>query len=401
MLRDLIPTVVTNKNGVVTTVYRKPSKGLKSATLAPVVSNEFKELYDLKKRLMERIEDLDNGGYERWWREKIVNDAYDAKDTMELKRFDRNFNVTRDVYRDVSEAIELAGLDSSDDLLFDTVSSFMMLSPRAHGTERFAEFVPLLASNPELVQEVAHYRNVVSGFSFDHVPRIDEVTALMEKEERTSSHLPAFLASTVKLSATPVDDYRLVAKAIANHSEWHAYTYFGSWDRQTVTFLADVVRNDNIEPLLLKRIKDSGMSPRLAAEYLSVLRGTNDLISSNEDYNSARVFGPNGIHITLALTALKRFDTSGHDLPPINTEGDLANACAQMRLILTMEDNYLVQDDELNLSEGVVELLRDHSSTEEVDAIVRLFNERGTVDTELARDHLANMHTAPLSKGWL
>jgi hypothetical protein len=399
MTANLIPTIVTNKNGVITTVYRKPSKALAGKPLAPVASGDTKSVYALKKKLTERLKQFDQSHYESIWRKRVIKEAVESNDVLTLKRLDQHFDVTADNFRETFHAIELAGMDRNDDTLFQTVSDFMILSPRFAGDKHIVGFLPMLTENPELLQEVAHYRNVIAAANFDHVPTVEDVTTMMEGEDRPSPDLPAFLAATVERSSTPVNDYNLIAKTIANHESWHAYTYFGGWDRQAVTYMAETIRQEKAHPDLLKRITRELMPPRMATEFVAVVSSVSNLLGVVDSGYESHICGPNGVHVRLALSALGRFEKRAFPPKPIDTADDLAHDSAQVRFILTMNNRVL--DEYGDLDQEIVDLLRDHSSVQEVNSIVNLFNDRDVIDVALAREHLADDNTAPLTSGWL
>lgn len=396
MARDLLPTVITNKNGVVTTVYRKPAKALAGKTLAPVALGTDKSIYALKKQLTERLKQFDQNHYGSMWRKRVIKEAVESNDVLKLERLDKHFDVSADNFHETFDAIELAGMDRNDDVLFETVSNFMVLSPRFAGDKHIVGFLPLLAEKPELLQEVAHYRNVVAAANFDHVPTVEEVTTMMEGGDYPSPDLPEFLAATVERSDTPVNDYNFIAKIIANHEKWHAYTYFGGWDRQAVTYMAETIRQEKLHPDLLKKIKWDLMPPRMATEFVAVVSSVNDLLGGGD---SGYECGPNGVHLKLALSALGRFEKRAFPPKPIDTAEGLAHDSAQVRFILTMNNRVL--DEYGDLDQEIVDLLREHSSVHEVNSIVNLFNDRDVIDVALAREHLADQNVAPLTSGWL
>jgi hypothetical protein len=290
-------------------------------------------------------------------------------------------------------------MDRNDDVLFETVSNFMVLSPRFAGDKHIVGFLPLLSEKPELLQEVAHYRNVMAAANFDHVPTVEEVTTMMEGGESPSPDLPDFLAATVERSDTPVNDYNFIAKTIANHEPWHAYTYFGGWDRQAVTYMAETIRQEKPHPDLLRRITKELMPPRMATEFVAVVSSVSNLLGVVDSGYESHICGPNGVHVRLALSALGRFEKRAFPPKPIDTADDLAHDSAQVRFILTMNNRVL--DEYGDLDQEIVDLLRDHSSVQEVNSIVNLFNDRDVIDVALAREHLADDNTAPLTSGWL
>jgi hypothetical protein len=290
-------------------------------------------------------------------------------------------------------------MDRNDDVLFEAVSNFMVLSPRFAGDKHIVGFLPLLSEKPELLQEVAHYRNVMAAANFDHVPTVEEVTTMMEGGDSPSPDLPDFLAATVERSDTPVNDYNFIAKTIANHEPWHAYTYFGGWDRQAVTYMAETIRQEKPHPDLLRRITKELMPPRMATEFVAVVSSVSNLLGVVDSGYESHICGPNGVHVRLALSALGRFEKRAFPPPPIDTADDLAHDSAQVRFILTMNNRVL--DEYGDLDQEIVDLLRDHSSVQEVNSIVNLFNDRDVIDVALAREHLADDNTAPLTSGWL
>lgn len=399
MTRNLLPTIVTNKNGVVTTVYRKPDSGLKGKLLAPVALGTDKSIYALKKKLTERLKQFDQNHYGSMWRKRVIKEAVESNDVLKLERLDQHFDVTSDNFHETFNAIELAGMDRNDGVLFETVSTFMILSPRFAGDKHIVGFLPLLAEKPELLQEVAHYRNVVAAANFDHVPTVEEVTAMMEGGDYPSLDLPEFLGVTVERSDTPVNDYNFIAKTIANLEPWHAYTSFGGWDRQAVTYMAETIRQEKLHPDLLKKISYDLMPPRMATEFVAVVSSVNDLLGVGDSGYEPHLCGPNGVHVRLALSALGRFEKRAFPPKPIDTADDLAHDSAQVRFILTMDNRVLDQYGDLD--QEIVDLLREHSSVHEVNSIVNLFNDRDVIDVALAREHLADQNVAPLTSGWL
>ena len=396
---NLVPTVITNKNGVITTVYRKPGK-TESASLAPVVLGDDKSVYTLSKVLTERIKQFDNVHYEYLWRKRAIKEAVAANDAVTLERLDKFFHLKGEIFRETIDTIELSGLDRNDEKMFQLVSDFMILSPKYGGAEMLESFVQLLADEPERLEEIAHYRNMIA--TSEHVPTMDEIIPLMEAPHVPSPDLPPFLAETVKVSNTPVSDYNLVAKTITNNEPWYTYIYFGDWDRQSMSYMAGLIRENKFPREIAKVINTRRLSRREATELAAMASSVSDLLGHGSIGYEPHLRGPNGFHIVHALEGVNDMRSSFSVTTPIETEEDLAMYSAQLRFTLTINDLKAQRlENFIDPDSGVLQLLRDHSSESEVRSIVNLFNERGVIDVELAREHLRDQSAAPLNNGWL
>lgn len=414
----LVPTVITNKRGVLTTVYRRPGKTTPpSRARVPDANEKDREFYLLRKQIAQRLSQPDMQHWEHAWRKRILASANETQDLAMLRHLKKHFAVHGPSFETTVEVMDAAGLDRSDESLFDTVVRFTDFASHSHppvGT--IVELLPLVLAHPEKIEVIAHYANLT--YRRDESITLEGATAYLKHTEPSTTVLPEFLAVTVTPSTTPVTDRRIVSDATTSQEQWYAYHHFHGFDEQVITYMAAAVRENVMSPELWRSIKNQNMSARATVELLALLKDNKDLIGPHGKGFEAELRGPNGSYFTHSLDRLRAVRPDFHEdwstALGITTPEELAAQSALFRFTLTVEDN-AAQNLQRVLEEPVdsegqiispydddlVNLIRRYSSKSEVGMLVDLFNERGVTDVEFAEEYLKAQSSPALAKGWL
>lgn len=399
-MSSLVPTVITNKNGIVTTVYRKPADALKTKKLAPVAKSADKGLYDLRKSLDTKLKQLEPDAIDSSWRKREIKAAIEANDLVKLHLMDKYFDAKYDDFHNSVQTVQEAGHDISDSVLFDQVMSFHLSVNMFASPISVAPLVTLFRSGKNSVEEVAHYWNVIAQSEY-RSPTLEEVESLLSQASNRTGQLPSFLADSLPVSDTPVQDYRLVNDVMFLQPENYAYHTLDHWDRQSVAYMAGLARKDaKFFGSLYTRFKQLRNNPREATEYAALVDSVSDLFGTRSTGYESHLRGPNAKHIDEVIRLANQYREQS-DHPLIESADDLSFYAAQLRFALTIErTKSAFMYGILPMNKAVMQLLREHHSPKEVEVMVNLFNERG-IDPELARERLKEQQASAMGSGWL
>jgi hypothetical protein len=407
----LVPTVITNKKGVLTTVYRRPGKTTPpSRARVPAANDADREFYLLRKLIAQRLNQPEMKYHENLWRKRVFTMATETNDLAMLQRLNKHFDVNGYVFESAVAAIDAAGLERSDDALFEHIIRFtdFVIHSRPK-TARIAEFIPVLLAHPEKTEVIAHHINLLYRRDEKISPEI--VTALINDTSRKETVVPEFIAKNMATSTTPVTDRRLVSDTLTTQEQWYAYHHFSDCDDTAVTYIANAIRHGVLTPALGRKVITSNMKPRSAVEFVALLYGNKDLIGPHRDEFEAALRGPNSAYIGRAMDRLRAVRwgfKENWDLPlPVDTPEGLQSQSALMRFALTVNDGAAqnlqkrAEGTGSSYDHDLVDLISRHSSEIEVRMLVDLFNERGVLDVATAEAYLEAQASPAVSSGWL
>ena len=204
--------MVTTKNGVITTVYKKAHPAAPAKASIPVpptvaVAAQSEPMEKLAQKLLvkaERYSSDDPRHRNSLW---FINDYLNAEDSRALELFDKHFDAGAEAVHDALAVFRSAGLRLNNEKLFTKMVTFVGFA-EDNVREAAIELLPMIRKhNDETLEEVAHCYNVlrVSG-----TPDRRNVSKMLTASKK---HLVPLSPSLTRLSqsSTPVQDMRLIA----------------------------------------------------------------------------------------------------------------------------------------------------------------------------------------------